>query len=602
MDGHASTKVASAWKGRVSMARKSRKKQSFLNGSEAMLPVPNTQEDKTKCLRTAAYARLSMENSGNESDDTLKTQVAYIKDYILSQRDLILEDVYMDNGFTGTNFDRPEFERMMRDAFTGKIQCIVVKDFSRFGRDYLETGHYLETVLPKMNIRFISVSDHFDTAKQSATDSLDVPVKNIVNSFYAKDISRKMVVSNEMKRKRGETGGGFAPYGYLVDREKKAYVVDEETAPYVRVIYQWFLMGVPKNEICRRMELIGAVGLRERQQAVSQSDLCVGETGGRWRPSSVARILSNPVYAGDLVRGKTRASLYMGDKLKKMPEETWTVHEDTHEAIVLRSDYEKVQEKMRQGKQIWAESRNCSEEYRMEEKDELPQMVYCGCCGKRMQFERRTRAGEGHAYNGYTCKSREHTTPCAYHTIHENLLKMLVMDQIQLLVKSVCSRKELVKCFLPDRGQKSALLSLQKKTASLNYRIGKLKEKIEKLYQDYTSGLLEREDYRTIKETLILQRQELLEKQKDLSEKQKQLEEKAKEALEWIEHMEQYLDRRDFNSEMVRQLVNKIVVGVDDTICIEYGCRDVFKEFGELVEEVTDDGEEDCTVSETFHG
>ena len=177
------------------MARKSRKN---------MMPQAAVQEavqqNEKELLRTAAYARLSVENGGHETEDSLHTQILQIHNYIRENPELTLTDTYADNGFTGTRFDRPEFERMMQDIRTGKIQCIVVKDLSRFGRDYIETGSYLETIFPMLHVRFIAINDDFDNIRQSDVDSLAVPIKNMVNSLYAKDISKKISLSYQMRR------------------------------------------------------------------------------------------------------------------------------------------------------------------------------------------------------------------------------------------------------------------------------------------------------------------------------------------------------------------------------------------------------------------
>ena len=189
------------------MARKSRKNQVLPESVQ----VQATEKTARQLLATAAYVRLSVENSGNSTDDTLQTQIKLVHNFIANHPDLKLADTYIDNGFTGTNFDRPEFERLMQDVKLGKIQCVVVKDLSRFGRDYLETGHYLETIFPRLNVRFIAVTDDFDSFRPGDVESLATPIKNLVNSLYAKDISNKLRAVNANKRKRGQPRGSFPP-------------------------------------------------------------------------------------------------------------------------------------------------------------------------------------------------------------------------------------------------------------------------------------------------------------------------------------------------------------------------------------------------------
>ena len=243
-------------------------------------------------LRTAAYARLSSENSGHETEDTLNTQILQIHNYIKEHPELTLTDTYVDNGFTGTNFDRPEFERMMQDVRTGKIQCIVVKDLSRFGRDYIETGNYLETIFPMLHIRFIAINDDFDNIRQSDVDSLAVPIKNMVNSLYAKDISKKIGLSYQMRREKGIPTSWCVPYGYRMNEQKSQYEAADE-AKYVKLIYQWYLMGVSTNEIARRLEFLEVP--RPNEHLNRRLHEGHDTTFNKWHSSSVLRILDSQV-------------------------------------------------------------------------------------------------------------------------------------------------------------------------------------------------------------------------------------------------------------------------------------------------------------------
>lgn len=261
------------------MARKSRKN---------MMPQAAVQEavqqNEKELLRTAAYARLSVENGGHETEDSLHTQILQIHNYIRENPELTLTDTYADNGFTGTRFDRPEFERMMQDVRTGKIQCIVVKDLSRFGRDYIETGSYLETIFPMLHVRFIAINDDFDNIRQSDVDSLAVPIKNMVNSLYAKDISKKISLSYQMRREKGIPTSWCTPYGYQLNQQGNKFEATED-AKWVKLIYQWYLAGVSTNEIARRLEFLEVARPNERlNRKLHEGD---DPTYNKWHPSTV---------------------------------------------------------------------------------------------------------------------------------------------------------------------------------------------------------------------------------------------------------------------------------------------------------------------------
>ena len=213
------------------MARKSRRNK---NAPQGNVQEPVIKNRKETLIATGAYARLSVEN---ETDDTLQTQITMLHSYITNHPELELTDTYIDNGYSGTNFDRPEFIRLMDDVRSGRISCIVVKDLSRFGRDYLETGYYLETLFPHLNVRFIAVTDNFDSFREGDLNSLSVPLKNMVNTMYAKDISRKQCAAAKIRAKRERAmPNGTAPYGYRFTEDKTGYIEDPLTAPYVRMI------------------------------------------------------------------------------------------------------------------------------------------------------------------------------------------------------------------------------------------------------------------------------------------------------------------------------------------------------------------------------
>ena len=211
-----------------------------------ILPVAAPAEPVQRIYQVGGYVRLSMEDSGKPGTDTMETQRELIENYIESQPDMRLFDLYCDNGRTGTNFDRPEFERMMEDVRSRKVDCIVVKDLSRFGRNYRETGNYLEGIFPLLGIRFIAVNDHFDTLTAERTqDGYIVPLKNIMNAVYSKDISRKILPALTTKRQNGEFIGSWAAYGYQKCADDCHRIEpDEETAPVVRDMFQWRLSGL----------------------------------------------------------------------------------------------------------------------------------------------------------------------------------------------------------------------------------------------------------------------------------------------------------------------------------------------------------------------
>ena len=285
------------------MARKSRK--NLPEKEIVVKPVVLTQEQEQ--LPTGAYIRLSALNNGYKDADSISMQIKLVESFIMSHEELKLVETYVDNGYTGTEFDRPEFVRMMEDVKSGKILCIVVKDLSRFGRDYLETGYYVETIFPLLNVRFIAITDQFDSARTEDRNSIVVPVKNMVNAMYAKDYSRKQSSYQEMRRKQGTVLSSSAPLGYRYSEEDRRLIIDETVESYIRMTFAWYFAGVTNAEIARRMNFLGAPTYSAMKQRSRKGYLSTA-----WSADTVKGIVHNPTYAGFAVMGKSFKSLYQG--------------------------------------------------------------------------------------------------------------------------------------------------------------------------------------------------------------------------------------------------------------------------------------------------
>ncbi len=385
--------------------------------------------------KTALYARLSCENNGLIDDRSLKNQVQYEKDYIAMCPDMKLVDEYVDNGHTGTNFYRPEFTRMMEDLKTGRINCIVVKDLSRFGRNYLETGYYLEKIFPFLNVRFLAINDNYDSMDKSMGNNLIVPIKNIVNEIYAKDISRKITATMRMKEKSGKIRYGMAPYGYVRDAQNPFRVsADAETAPYVKLMFLWARQNMSYGEISRRLECVGAVAPSQRSQC--------GEVGKcNWDASSVRNILHNQIYVGDMVYNRTRQSLADGEKHHRQSRENWLVVPDAHTALISREDFAETSEILERRRQNHVKREAAAPTMGESARDELDGLFYCSDCGGKMLLRCNVHNGATKRY-AYYCSCSRHKSEGSNRgrlEISDRLIRTLVLDQIRLQTQASCS-------------------------------------------------------------------------------------------------------------------------------------------------------------------
>ncbi len=353
------------------MARTSKKKQE-------------TGKLPGKVYSTGIYARLSVD-SGERKNESIETQVEIAKDFIGRQPDMELYDTYTDIGKTGTNFERDGFERMMRDVRTRKIDCIVVKDLSRFGRNHIETGNYIGKIFPFMGVRFIAVTDHFDSMGISGrNEDMGVNLKNLVNEMYARDIAMKVKASRKAKWEQGSYTGGIPPYGYRAEwiGDKKCLFIEEMAAGIVREMFALFLSGKNMKEIA--VWLYENRVARPGQYHKTGQVYCNNEGElEQWPGATVKMILTNPVYMGCLVQGRTCGKDYMRRKRHDIDSGDWSVKEHTHEAIVSEDTFFEAAGKFEKSS-VYCNKNGFSKTVPVDE-DIFADVLYCGGCGARMK-------------------------------------------------------------------------------------------------------------------------------------------------------------------------------------------------------------------------
>lgn len=325
------------------MARKSRK----IRQPERSVDCPEVR------YRTALYVRLSVEDNGIKGD-SLENQIELVQNYAEQCPDLKVVRTFADNGATGTDFDRPAFSEMMEEVKRGRINCIVVKDLSRFGRNYLETGHYLEKIFPYLGIRFISVNDHFDSLQGGKNDALLIPLKSILHDAYAKDISRKVSSAIDIRKRSGSFMGKIPPYGYVRDEQDRHRLrIHPERAGIVRLIFQWYMEGMGPAAIARRLNDRKIPTQFQLRYLEGHKD---GKKDALWRGSTVTDLLRNPYYTGCTVERKESRLLYQGGIRRVIPESEWNLIEGTHEPIIDRQTFENVRARIAESRRRRAEA------------------------------------------------------------------------------------------------------------------------------------------------------------------------------------------------------------------------------------------------------
>lgn len=556
------------------MARKSRKNLPQPEQTAVSVLLPELEEAK---IPAAIYGRLSVED--DEKEESMETQIALVQDYINRSTELSYVDTYFDNGFTGTNFKRPAFTRLMNDVRQKKIKCIVVKDLSRFGRNYLEAGYYIETVFPFLGVRLIAVTDNFDSTRKEDMESLALPIRNMVNAMYAKDISKKVWTSLQRKKEAGYAVGSDAPFGYVRNPVTKRNEIDPEAAFYVQLIFQWKLMDVPINEIARRMTLLRVPTPREwHRKNVEGKEIL---TNKKWGTTSVWHILENQTYVGDTVNGKSTQKLFAGQDKRDLPKEQWHITKNTHPAIIARDDFERVQKDLDKNRKVFHTVRAKSEQIRAEYQNDLAGMVFCADCGRPMDFDRLPHgAEESKKVCYYICKARQADDKCIGHQITEKLLKALIMDQLHLFITQLSDRRKVIEELQKIEDVQNPVYRAKGEIMSLTDKVGQMARKREQLYADYVAGVVDSEDYQLIREDYSRQYDGLRAALQEAENRKVAVEQQIEEYLDMTAHLEEHLDSFGFDIQLVKALVQRIEVGTDKRIRIVFGFRDVFAELG----------------------
>lgn len=502
-----------------------------------------------KQAQVGAYLRLSREDGDKAESDSIATQRKILKSYCQSHPELKLVGFYIDDGCTGTNFDRPAFRRMERDWQRGVIDCVLVKDLSRFGRDYIEAGRYLERVFPEQEIRFISVADHFDSSRDRC--DMILSIKNVFHANYAQDISQKVRGAMEAKQRSGEFVGAFASYGYCKDPENHNHlIIDPGAAEVVRRIYRLYEGGVGQLRIAKLLnqEGIPCPSVYKRLQGEHYSNSNRLEKTNYWTYPTIHRILMNRMYVGDLVQGKHRRVMMHG-KAKARAPENWIVVEETHESIIDRGQWERVQELMQKrtrepelGKQVglFAGFMRCGDCGR----------AMCKCNGKRGIY--------------YSCGSykRYGPTVCSPHTIAQSVVEAAVLQDVNALLASCTELQQIAEALVKEQTQKRDITEERKK---LQHCIAERERRKKKCYEDYCDELLSKEEFRTYKSAY----------EEELIGLKKQLEQLAAPAEErkvspWIRSVADQKPLTALDRGTIQAVLSKIVVYSENRVEICY--------------------------------
>lgn len=563
------------------MARKSRKSN----------PVQIEEKiggAKQRVYAVGGYVRLSVEDSGKLGADTIEEQKNLIGSYIDEHPDLRLMRLYCDNGHTGTNFERPAFDQLMNDIRTGRIDCIVVKDLSRFGRNYLETGNYLERVFPYIDVRFIAINDNFDTlTAERNSDGYIIPLKNIINEVYSRDVSRKSASVLAEKQKKGEFIGTWAAYGYrkCVD-DPHRIEPDEETAPVVREIFSLRKAGMSYQQIARRLEADGipSPGRYHFLKGEAKSDFY---GNSHWTVHNVQKILGSAVYLGHMVQGRKKSGLLSGQKQRRVPKSEWVVVEHTHEALVDEETFVAVQRMSEEQKAAYHER-----EGKYDALGVTPNLfrglVYCADCGRTMtRYKNVTRKGSNRYYC-YICRTHAaNPASCPNKNLHEDALRQVVWDTLQKEISLAGDMRTKAKQCLGGKTASSRMAALERERSEAQKILDKANSFSASLFRSYADGVLDKREFSEMKAQYRMEIAKAKARLEEITARKEALNRQG-EQNPWVLRFTRFSGETEMTEQMAHELIERIEVDSYDHITITLRYQ---SEYHALVRLLAEDGE-----------
>jgi len=547
------------------MARKSRK------ATAADTPAASPVAKPLYCA--AVYARLSSEDREALS---LENQILMVRNYIEGSPELTLCGEFSDNGLTGTNFQRPGFESLMDEVRRGKINCIVVKDLSRFGRDYVEAGNFLEVIFPRLGVRFISIGDNYDSFDPRCMgEGMSVALKNMINAFYAKDISKKIRTAFAVKSENGEFVGKAPPFGYVkAPDNKNRLIVDEDAAETVRTIYRWKLDGMSVYQIARRLTREGVPNPGHYRYIKGIQKEKRYEKPQAWDVTVVKDILQNIVYLGHLAMGKTRT---VGGKQFDVPKEEWKITKNTHPAIISQADFDTVVEQLQRMK----EKQGSLNRHKREELPEyiLEGLAFCADCGRAYRRIPNTHRDKVTYRLTYICTHCNANSP---KYTYQHFRQDELYDTLYAILRKEIDVCADIRARMAQIKASPVTIKREDERAAKIDRIQKRLERIpvrkQKSYNDFCDGVINESEYKHFNRQYDDEKEALSSELSAITAEAAKLEPAFIEANPWVSVMERFIGEKELTREMLLAMVERIEVSRDCKIEVKYKFEDEYKE------------------------
>ena len=534
-----------------------------------------------ECYLTASYARLSKDDGDKAESDSINNQKELIRNFAKSHPDIQIVEEYSDDGFSGVNFDRPDFKRMIEDIKAKKIKCVIVKDLSRFGRNYIETGKYIEEIFPFMGVRFIAINDDYDsTRKKTQSDNLVLPFKNLINDIYCKDISTKVRSNLNAKRKKGDYVGSFAPYGYKKSEENKnQLIVDEPAARIVKKMFDLKLVGKSNQgiaDVLNNEKVPTPYEYRiQTEQGKNFNTSFEIHSNPQWSVNAVLRILTNEVYLGHMVQGKSVRPNYKVKQPVKLDSNEWICVKNTHDAIVSQNNFDLVQ------KLLLMDTRTPPGQ------DTLYMfsgLVHCPNCGEHLI--RKSISLKKAKYVYYGCYTKDRRIKCKGISIREDTLEQVVLEAIQRHIELIVEMDELFSYVDKIPLQQQEIRDLDGRINELKKEITKYQKLKKSLHEDYQAGIINQEEYIDLKNIYNLEGKDLEPLIQDLKKKREEVLAGKSDNQECIDLFKEFRNITELNRYTLVMLISRIEVFSKEKIHICFAYQDEFDKMNRHIQQL----------------
>lgn len=512
-----------------------------------------------KDYHAALYIRLSKEDENEGPSGSVTNQQSLLHAFVREHR-LDVYDTYIDDGWSGTSFDRPGFQRMLRDIEAGKVNMVITKDLSRLGRDYIMTGHYMERYFPEKRVRYISLLDGVDTGIESSANDI-TPFRAIMNDMYAKDISKKIKSVKHDKQRKGEFIGGKPMYGYRMHpSEKNRIVIDEDAAPVVRRIFAMALAGTSCRQIAVRLN---EEGVLSPAAYAGLTISCHGPYSGQWSSERITAMLKNETYIGNMVQGRTARISYKTKKCLRRQPQQWVVVEHTHEPLIDPETFRKVQ--------LMVNSRRNT---RSRTYDFLLKgLIFCHECGYPLAvMNRRNAAGEDRLF--FVCRTYQRFTKagvCSCHSIKEQTVTEAVIERTREVCEAYLNPERLRPIAAAAVAASGRVDGREEELSALHARIDSMTAHLDRMYMDRLNGLLADVDFERLYRRIKAERTALEEKLRELEAQKKTpvpIEDRARELVQ------QFLHCAFTSRELLVSLIERIELTESKEIIIRFRFRE----------------------------